>query len=210
MRNCAYLFNHQIGKEDDQKNLPTKDPSPGACARLSGAHGNRRWSQSAQEPPGKRSPSPDGDHEQPRQENQLEELSAALTRWAAVQPCPVAGPATVNRRFRLTRSADVKRVRTNGRSYSHPLLVLVAAPNDLQASRFAVAAGRSVGSAVQRNRAKRRLREAVRQQIHQIRPGWDVLLIARRPITQAEFSQLQAALQALLARANLSIHQHVQ
>jgi ribonuclease P protein component len=90
------------------------------------------------------------------------------------------------------------------------LVVLVAAPNDADISRIAVAAGRSVGSAVQRNRAKRRLREALRQRLNQIRPGWDLLVIARKPILDAEFTHLQAALQNLLGRANLVVDEYVE
>jgi ribonuclease P protein component len=88
--------------------------------------------------------------------------------------------------------------------------VLVAAPNDADKSRIAVAAGRSVGSAVQRNRAKRRLREALRQHLKQIRPGWDLLVIARRPILDAEYTHLQVALQNLLGRANLFFDKDVE
>ncbi len=68
----------------------------------------------------------------------------------------------VQRTFRLTRSQDFKRVRQSGKSYAHPLIVLVAQANDEMKIRVGVAAGRTVGTAVKRNRAKRLLREAMR------------------------------------------------
>lgn len=109
----------------------------------------------------------------------------------------------VNRRFRLTRSTQFERVRRFGKSYAHPLIVLVALPNQEEITHFGVAAGRSVGNAVRRNRAKRLLRAAVQQYLPVVKPGWDVVLIARRTMTGATFQQTVNALAALLGRAKL-------
>ena len=90
-----------------------------------------------------------------------------------------------------------------GKSYTHPLIVLIAHPNDLDRSRFGVAAGRSLGKAVQRNRAKRRIREALRPLIPEIEPGWDLIILARRPLQEATLQQCQEILKELLRRARL-------
>ena len=82
-------------------------------------------------------------------------------------------------------------------------MVLIALPNDLATSRIGVAAGRTLGKAVQRNRAKRLLRAAVAPVLPTITPGWDILLIARLPILQASFVQIEAGLSSLLNRAHL-------
>jgi ribonuclease P protein component len=116
----------------------------------------------------------------------------------------------LNRRFRLTRSTDFKRVRRSGKSYAHPLLVLIARSNEHETSRFAVAAGRSVGNAVERNRAKRLLREGLRPLIPTIAPGWDVIILARRSITQATLQESQRALITLLSQARLMKENHDQ
>ena len=99
-------------------------------------------------------------------------------------------------------------MRRLGKSYAHPLIVLIALPNELDFPRFAVAAGRSVGNAVVRNLAKRRLREALRLLVPAIAPGWDIILLARRPISAANFQQIQQALSVLLHRAGLSVVPH--
>ncbi len=109
----------------------------------------------------------------------------------------------MNRRFRLKRSSDFQRVRREGQSFAHPLVVLVVAPNHEGKVRVGVAAGRTVGKAVARNRAKRRLREVMRPLIPHLPPGWDLLLIARRPLNQAPFAALQQAVHTLLRRAGL-------
>jgi ribonuclease P protein component len=81
--------------------------------------------------------------------------------------------------------------------------VLIVRKNSLGFSRFAVAAGRSVGKAVERNRAKRLLRAALQPLISAIEPGWEVILIARRPIKTVKCQEVQAALIFLLKRAHL-------
>ena len=74
----------------------------------------------------------------------------------------------MQRKFRLTRSEDFKRVRRSGKSYAHPLVVLIVQSNNQPRVKIGVAAGRTVGTAVYRNRAKRLLREAMRTLIPDI------------------------------------------
>jgi len=109
----------------------------------------------------------------------------------------------VNKHFRLIRSTDFKRVRRYGKSYAHPLVVLYTTTSEEKQVRIGVTAGRWVGGAVKRNRAKRLLREAVRRIYPQILPGNDLLLIARNTLPSADMVQTQAALAMVLQRAKL-------
>ena len=110
----------------------------------------------------------------------------------------------MERRLRLRRTSDVRRVYDEGRSWAHPLLVLVARSNGLDFSRVGVTASRRVGSAVARNRAKRLLREAARHLYPQFEAGWDMMLIARTQILKTKEPQVEEALASLLRRAGLS------
>ncbi len=87
-------------------------------------------------------------------------------------------------------------------------MVLVALPNQQGKSRFAVSASRSLGNAVQRNRAKRQLREALRPLISEIAPGWDIILLARRSMSQAGFREIQGVLLPLLRRSHLLVEEN--
>jgi ribonuclease P protein component len=109
----------------------------------------------------------------------------------------------VKRSFRLTRSTDVQRVRRSGQSYAHPLLVLYALRSDGPAVHVGVSAGRTVGNAVKRNRAKRLLRAAMSDLLPRMLPGSDLLLIARSPLPDSDLYQTRAALANLLKRAGL-------
>jgi ribonuclease P protein component len=111
----------------------------------------------------------------------------------------------VNRNFRLTQSTDFKRVRRFGKSYAHPLVVLVVSAANGERTRVGVIAGQSVGNAAQRNRAKRLLREAIRPLLSKLKPGWNVILISRKPILEAKFPEILISLQQLFSKANLTI-----
>jgi ribonuclease P protein component len=109
----------------------------------------------------------------------------------------------VERKFRLTQTTEFMRVRRCGKSYAHPLLVLIVQANSLSGIRVGISASHSVGNAVQRNRAKRRLRACLTELLPQIHPGFDIVILARKAIDQAGFSELRAAVSHLLGRAGL-------
>jgi len=112
----------------------------------------------------------------------------------------------VQRKFRLTRSEDFKRVRRYGRSYAHPLVILIALKNEKNEQgslRVGVTAGRATGTAVRRNRAKRILREAMRSLLPNIASNADLVLVARSGIISANFDEARQALLHLLQRAQL-------
>jgi ribonuclease P protein component len=117
----------------------------------------------------------------------------------------------VQRKFRLTRSEDFKRVRRSGKSYAHPLVVLIVQAYDTRSSadqprvKVGVTAGRTVGTAVYRNRAKRLLREAMRPLLPKITPGLDLILIARPGLASATLEETRQALLTLLQRAQILI-----
>ncbi len=114
----------------------------------------------------------------------------------------------MQRKFRLTRSEDFQRVRRTGKSYAHPLIVLVAQPNGEGKLRVGVAAGRTVGTAVKRNRAKRLLREAIRTLLPSLAPGWDLILIARPALVSADLFEVREALLTVLRSAELIFPDH--
>ncbi|MHC1785376.1 MAG: ribonuclease P protein component [Anaerolineaceae bacterium] len=106
--------------------------------------------------------------------------------------------------FRLARSTDIKRVRRNGKSYAHPLVVLVVERNlQPESLQVGVIAGKFTGGAVTRNLIKRRIKAILDQDSQSIQKGWDLIFIARSSAGQADFLEIREAMFVLLRRARL-------
>lgn len=109
----------------------------------------------------------------------------------------------MKRRHRLSGYERFEQIRRNGKCFTHRLVVLCILPNELTLNRFGFSASKRVGNAVIRNQARRRLREIIRLYSDDIAPGWDVILIARPAIAQADYRQIESAVKRLLQQAGL-------
>ena len=107
----------------------------------------------------------------------------------------------------ITRRADFLRAaRARRRSTASLLLEFAQTPADRlkpDTVRFGVTASRKIGGAVERNRAKRRLREAARSVLPlSAEPGNDYVLVARQETLTRSFDALLADLADALKAAH--------
>ena len=102
----------------------------------------------------------------------------------------------------ITKSEQYALVHIRGRSLGRgSLIVIKALPNSLSFSRYGFIVSKRVGKAVQRNRVKRLLREILRQT--PVKPGWDIVFIARPEAAKASYAELGDMISGLLYQANL-------
>lgn len=87
-----------------------------------------------------------------------------------------------------------------GRPLRSRRVTLYLAPTEAE-PRTAVVAGRAVGGAVRRNRAKRMIREAWRALSPRLARPVDVVLVARSPIEGATTTELIEEVEDVLSRA---------
>ena len=105
---------------------------------------------------------------------------------------------------RLTRWPEFEKVKKNGRRERGRFLVLsVLSANDATPFRAGFITSRSIGSAVVRNRVRRRLREIVRKHQREIFAGKWIVMIARANAAKASYRELEGEWLRLAKRASI-------
>ena len=93
----------------------------------------------------------------------------------------------------LKKNSDFHRLYARGKSAVTPYLALYVRKNHLGVSRCGYTVSTKLGGAVVRNRVRRRLREIVRLNAPRMRPGYDVVVVARSRAVGCEYRRLEAA-----------------
>lgn len=104
---------------------------------------------------------------------------------------------------RLRSATDFTAVRGSGAAFRGRCCLLLALPRAGETTRVGfIASKRGVGGAVQRNRARRRLREIVRRRWPRVpHQGFLLVFIASRTTLSASHQQLASEVETLLAHA---------
>lgn len=92
---------------------------------------------------------------------------------------------------KLNRNADFKRLYRRGKSCVCKSIVIYVSPNRAGTNRIGITAGKKVGCAVERNRAKRRLRALWQAYASEMGQGFDICLVARGITWKTKFSFLE-------------------
>jgi ribonuclease P protein component len=112
---------------------------------------------------------------------------------------------------RLAKHADYQRAYAAGRKrqsasmswFLAPQSPAVTAAEPLTGPRVGLTAGKVLGKAHERNRIKRRMKEALRRHLDLLPPGCDLILHPRRAVLTMDFKKLEAEVVRILQQANL-------
>ena len=108
----------------------------------------------------------------------------------------------MERSGRLTTAADFRRTYVEGnRGVAPAVIAHVRITAENRPARVGVTSARGLGGAVERNRAKRRVRNALRRVRDDVRPGSDVVLVASRRAVTADFQDVVDSVRKALAQA---------
>ena len=99
---------------------------------------------------------------------------------------------------RIRRRPEFERIYKAGAKIHGRLMTIFVMANGTDQPRLGVAATRKLGSAVERNRAKRRARELFRRRRKV--GGLDIVIVPRREMLDAPFANLEAEYATLLGR----------
>ncbi|KGP76409.1 ribonuclease P [Desulfosporosinus sp. Tol-M] len=108
----------------------------------------------------------------------------------------------LKRKFRLRKKSSIQEVFLEGKNYStkHVAIYILKGPK-----RFGFIASKKVGNSVQRNRAKRLMREVIRLHLPEIRNDIQIILIARARIKGVSYWEVEKSMMNMLKKANALI-----
>lgn len=114
------------------------------------------------------------------------------------------------RSARLLRHADFERVYQQGRRHFSAHMTLFYLPRATgEGMRVGFTVGRGLGGAVERNRIKRRLREAVRLRQPAAATDVDVVINPKKSVPQVDFAELRGEVSRAFAMIEQKIAEHL-
>ncbi|MBQ2445021.1 MAG: ribonuclease P protein component [Oscillospiraceae bacterium] len=105
----------------------------------------------------------------------------------------------------LKENAVFRRLYHRGSSAGSRYLVLYCRRNGTDRSRLGFTVSTKLGHAVVRNRVRRRLREIYRSVESELRPGYDLVVVARSAAVEAEFALLERNFRYLCQKLELTV-----
>jgi len=115
---------------------------------------------------------------------------------------------TFNYNERLHLQKDFKRAFKTGRRLAHPAIFIYILKRDGPADgsrRLGLVTGRKLGTAVERNRLKRRLREIFRLHKHGLSPCLDIIFVPRPGACLLNYEALKDAVLGLFKKAGVFV-----
>ena len=103
----------------------------------------------------------------------------------------------------LRKKSDFNRIYRKGRSIGEKYVVIFYLKNDLEYNRKAFLASKKVENSVQRNRAKRLMRESWAREESHLKEGYDIILIARNTIDGRGCDEVSRSVNRGFRRAKL-------
>lgn len=105
---------------------------------------------------------------------------------------------------RLARRDDFQKVYRYGKSAANQQFVLYKLAKPGQAElRLGVSVSKKLGNAIVRNRLRRMMKEIVRHHLNEWTGGVDIVIIARKPITDLDYAAMERALLHVARRSSL-------
>ncbi len=103
----------------------------------------------------------------------------------------------------LKNSKEFGRVYQQGKSKATRDLVLYVLKNSLDNNRYGFSISKKIGNAVVRNKLKRRLKEIIREKDEKLKKGYDLIIIARKPVTKLDYLALKKDVERLFKKMEM-------
>lgn len=110
---------------------------------------------------------------------------------------------TFVKKTRLKKNKDFKNVYDEGKVYVDRYSVLYVLPKEELLLKVGFAVGKKLGNAVLRNSIKRKMREVLRHIQHNIRPGYQLVWVARKPLVNKKLDMYYQVFERVLIKMQL-------
>ncbi len=104
---------------------------------------------------------------------------------------------------RIKKSREFNFIYRRGKFVVSRSVVLYYYPNRLQAHRLGFSISKKTGNSVQRHRIKRRFKEALRSLQGELKPGYDIVIVARKPAVNVKYREAREELWLACRKAKL-------
>lgn len=112
----------------------------------------------------------------------------------------------MEKKNRLTKREYFDKVYRHGKSAANHQFVLYYMPRqDQESFRLGVSVSKKLGNAVVRNRIRRVMKEIVRLNEARFPAGYDLIVIARKPVVDMSYQELEKSMLHVLKRASLLV-----
>ena len=98
-----------------------------------------------------------------------------------------------------------QRLYSKGTSCSDKNIVIYFLPNRFSINRLGITVSKKMGCAVLRNRTKRLIRECYRLNEEKVKSGYDIVIVARKHIVDADFHAVIASFVKLMKKSDMLV-----
>lgn len=106
--------------------------------------------------------------------------------------------------YRISKAKDFQRIKASGKSFFSGHIGLRCARVNSNCARFGFIVSTKVSKkAIVRNRIRRQLSEIVRENIDQIKPGTDCIIMVRSGIKDYDFVEIKRRMEDIFNKANI-------
>jgi ribonuclease P protein component len=99
----------------------------------------------------------------------------------------------MEKKYRLRKNLDFRKVYNKGKNFWNRNLVLYVKKNELEETRLGITVTKKIGNAVVRNKVRRRIREIYRLNLYRIEQGYDLIIIPKKNVTEISYKELENA-----------------
>jgi len=110
----------------------------------------------------------------------------------------------MGRIHRLKKNVEFQRTYRNGSYIATKALVAYVKPNNLKETRIGITVSKKYGKSVKRNRIRRLIIESYRLLKDKVKPGYDIVFVARKPGTyDTRLYNIHAMMSYILDKLNV-------